>query len=56
MRSGSPTVVDRALVPLFLIPLAVTGAVDPHLALPFAVLDPLLAFGAFLLWRRQRGT
>lgn len=50
---GLATVVDRALLPLFLVPLALTGAVDAHLALPFAVLDPLLGFGAFLVWRRQ---
>lgn len=50
---GLATVVDRALVPLFLVPLALTGAVDPHLALPFAILDPLLGLGAFVTWRRQ---
>ncbi|MBL8920216.1 MAG: hypothetical protein JNJ54_15220 [Myxococcaceae bacterium] len=49
---GLATVVDRLLVPAFLVPLAVTGAVAPQLALPFAVLDPLLAVGAFLIWRR----
>lgn len=50
------TVVDRAALPLFLVPLAVTGAVDPHIALPFSILDPLLALGAFVIWRRQRAT
>lgn len=50
---GLATVVDRALVPFFLVPLALTGAVDPHVALPFAALDPVLGLGAFLLWKRQ---
>jgi len=50
---GLATVVDRALVPLFLLPLALTGAVDPHVAVPFAVLDPVLGLGAFLIWKRQ---
>lgn len=49
---GLATVVDRALVPLFLVPLAVTGAVDPHVVVPFAILDPVLAIGAFVIWRR----
>jgi hypothetical protein len=51
---GLATVVDRAAVPFFLVPLALTGAVDPHLALPIAVLDPVLGLGAYVLWRRQR--
>ena len=50
---GLATVVDRALVPLFLVPLALTGAVDAHVAIPFAVLDPALALGAFLIWRME---
>lgn len=50
---GLSTVVDRLLVPFFLVPLGVTGAVDPHLALPFAILDPVLGLGAYLVWRRQ---
>ncbi len=48
------TVVDRAVVPFLLVPLVVTGAVDPHIGLPFAILDPLLAIGAFIIWRRSR--
>lgn len=50
---GLATVVDRLLVPAFLVPLAVTGAVAPQLALPFAILDPLLGLGAFVIWRRS---
>ncbi len=50
---GLATVVDRTLLPFFLVPLALTGAVDAHVALPFAGLDPLLGFGAFLVWKRQ---
>lgn len=50
---GLATVVDRLLVPFLFVPLALTGAVAPQLALPFAVLDPVLAVGAFFIWRRQ---
>jgi hypothetical protein len=54
---GLSTVGDRMLVPLFLLPLAFTGAVDPSLAVPFAILDPLLALGAWAIWTRtQRAT
>ncbi|MBI5481311.1 MAG: hypothetical protein HY906_20805 [Deltaproteobacteria bacterium] len=41
---GQPSVVP--------LPLAVTGAVDPVLALSIAVLDPLLAGGALVVWLR----
>ncbi len=51
---GLATVVDRALVPLVMIPLALTGAVDAHLALPLGILDPLLGLGALLIWRRSK--
>lgn len=50
---GLATFADRMAVPLFLVPLALTGAVDPMLVIPFAVLDPLLGIGAFVLWSRQ---
>lgn len=49
---GLATVIDRAIVPLFLLPLAYTGAVDPHITVPFAILDPLLGLGAFIIWKR----
>ena len=49
---GLSTVVDRLLLPLFLVPLAVTGSVDPALVIPFAILDPILGIGAFVIWRR----
>lgn len=51
---GLATIVDRAIVPVVLVPLALTGAVDPVLALPIAVLDPLLAAGALIIWMRTR--
>jgi hypothetical protein len=47
------TVVDRLIVPFVLVPLALSGAVDPALVLPFAILDPVLAIGAWVVWRRQ---
>ena len=51
---GLATVVDRLLVPFFLVPLWWMGALDPYLALPFAIADPLLGLGAFAVWRWQR--
>ena len=52
---GLATIVDRALVPVFLLPLGLSGAVEPMVVGTFAVLDPLLALGAFIIWRRTRG-
>ena len=49
---GLATIADRALVPFLLLPLAWTGAVDPMIVIPFAILDPLLALGAWLIWAR----
>ena len=56
-RTGSTsfalaTVVDRLLVPFVLVPLAVAEAVPALAVLPFAILDPVLAVGALVLWRR----
>jgi hypothetical protein len=53
-RSGArqiiaASVVDRlVLVPAVLVPLAIAG-VFPHLLITFAILDPLLGIGAWLL-------
>ncbi len=51
---GLATVVDRLLVPVFLLPLGFFGAVDMHLVAPFAVLDPVLGIGAFIIWQRSK--
>lgn len=51
---GLATVVDRAIVPVVLGALALSGAVDSGLVLGFAILDPVLALGAYLIWRRTR--
>ena len=51
---GLATVVDRAAIPLLLGALVLTDQVSLQLVGPFAVLDPLLALGAFLLWRSER--
>ena len=50
---GLATVVDRALVPLFLVPLWLGGQVAPAMVLPLVVLDPLLGLGAYLVWRSE---
>jgi hypothetical protein len=58
-RSGArqmvaATIVDRLLlVPAVLVPLALAG-VFPHLMVTFAVLDPALGIGAWVLLRRDR--
>ena len=57
-RTGAPSVtaasiVDRLIfVPSVLVPLALAG-VFPTLLLAFAVLDPVLAIGAWVLMRRD---
>jgi hypothetical protein len=51
---GLSTVVDRALVPVFLLPLVFSGAVPAVLVAPVAILDPLLGLGAYLIWRSER--
>jgi hypothetical protein len=53
-RFGVATILDRLVVPVLLVPLVVTGELAPQLALPFAVLDPVLALGAWIIfWRSQ---
>lgn len=57
-RSGArqivaASIIDRLiLVPAVLVPLALMG-VFPHLMFSFAILDPLLAIGAWSLLRRK---
>ena len=52
-RIVAASVLDRVvLVPLVLVPLAIAG-VFPHFLLAFAVLDPTLGIGAWLLLRRS---
>lgn len=50
---GLATFADRILVPFFLLPLAFADQVDPMIVLPFAILDPILGIGAFVIWKRQ---
>jgi hypothetical protein len=52
-RFGLATVVDRLLVPLFLLPLALSGAIPSVLGWSFSLLDPALGIGAWLIWRRS---
>ena len=52
-RIVAASVLDRVvLVPLVLIPSAIAG-IFPHFLLAFAVLDPTLGIGAWLLLRRS---
>jgi len=48
------TVADRIAVPALLLPLYFTGQMAAGPIFAFALLDPLLALGAYLIWRRQR--
>lgn len=57
-RSGArqlvaASVIDRLLVPVLLVPMALAG-VFPHLLVSIAILDPSLAIGAWVLLARQR--
>lgn len=57
VRFGLATVLDRLLVPVFLLPLVLTGQLQAPLGLAFSVLDPLLGLGAYLIWAKQeKGT
>ena len=48
------TVIDRiVLVPVVLLPLIAAGAF-PHLLLTFAILDPVLGIGAWMLLSREK--
>jgi hypothetical protein len=51
---GLATVGDRLLVPLFLLPLGITGQLPMSLVVAFSVMDPALGLGAYVVWRRQR--
>lgn len=51
---GLATVVDRLIVPFFLLAPVVAGAVDAGLVVPFAILDPVLGLGALAVWLRTR--
>jgi hypothetical protein len=47
------TVVDRLLIPLWLAYLYTLG-LPLGMVIPFAILDPLLAIGAYVIWRREK--
>ena len=54
-RIVAASILDRVvLVPLVLVPLAIAG-VFPHFLLAFALLDPTLGIGAWLLLSRSDG-
>ncbi|GDX78756.1 hypothetical protein LBMAG42_05670 [Deltaproteobacteria bacterium] len=52
-RFGLATVLDRLLVPVFLLPLVLTGQLQAPLGLTFCVLDPVLGLGAYWIWAKQ---
>ena len=52
-RFGVATILDRLIVPVLLVPLVVMGEISPQLGVPFAVLDPILAIGAWAIFARS---
>ena len=53
-RFGAATILDRLLVPVLLVPLVAKGQLAPQLGIPFAVLDPALAVGAWAIFARSQ--
>jgi len=53
-RFGVATILDRLLVPVLLVPLVIAGELTPQLGLPFAVIDPVLAIGAWIIHSRSQ--
>jgi hypothetical protein len=51
-RFGVSTILDRLLMPVALVPLIIAGRLSPNLGVPFAVLDPTLALGAWIIFAR----
>lgn len=51
-RVGLATVLDRIFVPVLLLPLVYLGKLQAPLGITFSILDPLLGFGAFVVWSR----
>ena len=51
---GLATVLDRLLVPFFFAIIYFTSEISLFLVLPIAVLDPLLAAGAYFCWRADQ--
>ncbi len=50
---GLSTVLDRLLVPFFILFIYQVSEVALLLVLPLALLDPILGVGAYVLWRRD---
>ena len=47
---GLATVADRLALPVLLLPLVLTGAVEWTRVLPLAIIDPILGVGAWWVW------
>jgi hypothetical protein len=52
---GLATIPDRLLIPLLFAFIYVSSEIDLMLLLPFAILDPTLALGAYYCWRLDQG-
>jgi hypothetical protein len=53
-RFGVATILDRLLVPVLLVPLVIRGELTPQAGLPFAVIDPVLGIGAWVVYSRNQ--
>jgi len=52
---GLSTLPDRLMIPVLLVPLWLRGLMPLGMVLPFAILDPVLGIGAYVIWRREQG-
>lgn len=50
------TIPNRLAAPLLILPLVFTGRLVPALGIPFSILDPVLAIGAWIVWKRSTRT
>ena len=53
-RFGVATILDRLVVPVLLLPPVFAGQLAPQLGVPFAILDPLLGVGAWIVFARSK--
>ncbi len=53
-RFAVSTILDRLVLPFLLLALVITGELAPELGIPFAVLDPALGIGAWIVFTRSQ--
>lgn len=53
-RFAVSTILDRLILPFLLVALILAGQLAPELGVPFAILDPALGIGAWMVFVRSR--